>query len=467
MPLLQVDIAHFPLQYWLSLLCLLGGSIYALRRIAQPWSPPFLAVLAMVAGWYMIEPVYLPEYFESFSDRDVSTAFGCVLTFLITLSLTAPLAVDAFSPRQQTTTDLTFSIHPDELVRPVVILWLCLLAIGTLRMDGDIFAALFPIGGRTGSNMWSRAAAEDAGPAAFLISTGAYLYVLVLSTFGILLPGIHNWKIRLLVFFCIAISWPYAFMQGSRNVTLFVVVPGLAAYLLLGRGSLAAKTLIGIGAFFALDYAMLAIIELRDWGFQNVASVNLEETTHLGLNMLSELTYIVGFLEERILTPTYGLGYLSELLNAVPRAIWPDKPLLGIDYAFARGFGGAIASDIGVFATISSGVVGQGVLNFGLLLGPIAAGSLMAIWVGILARLRMQGGGARNALFLLGLGLTFNLGRDITLLVFFPFVFGYIFVRLFEKYLSNRVGYRAQNPQAYRLEAQQLGVRKTNDWSSR
>ena len=35
-------------------------------------------------------------------------------------------------------------------------------------------------------------------------------------------------------------------------------------------------------------------------------------------------------------------------------------------------------------------------------------------------------------LFMLGAGLTFNLGRDITLLVLWPVVFAYCFVRLIE-----------------------------------
>jgi hypothetical protein len=35
-------------------------------------------------------------------------------------------------------------------------------------------------------------------------------------------------------------------------------------------------------------------------------------------------------------------------------------------------------------------------------------------------------------LFVFGLGLTINLGRDITLLTLFPFIFGYLAVRAFE-----------------------------------
>jgi hypothetical protein len=35
---------------------------------------------------------------------------------------------------------------------------------------------------------------------------------------------------------------------------------------------------------------------------------------------------------------------------------------------------------------------------------------------------------------MVGLALTPNLGRDISLLVLFPFVFGYVFVWVFESY---------------------------------
>ena len=82
---LVADIMSLPLAYWLCLLLVFGGGAYALFRIGQPWSAPFIAVLGLVAGWYMIEPVYFPDYLEMFSDTDVGTAFACVLTFLIAL----------------------------------------------------------------------------------------------------------------------------------------------------------------------------------------------------------------------------------------------------------------------------------------------------------------------------------------------------------------------------------------------
>jgi hypothetical protein len=235
----------------------------------------------------------------------------------------------------------------------------------------------------------------------------------------------------MLLLFCIIVSWPYAILQGSRHVTLAVMTPLVIAYLLLGRRSPITKTVFAVGAFLVLDFVMRAIIELRNVGFGSTSFREIEEAKHLGLNMASELLYAAGFVQNGTLDISYGGGYLAELLNVVPRALWANKPLLGIDFAIARGFGGG-ESDIGVVATISTGVVGQGVLNFGTWFGPAFAGALMAIWVAFLTRLRYQGGAARTGLFLVGLGLTFNLGRDVTLLVLFPFVFGYGAVLILE-----------------------------------
>jgi len=72
-------------------------------------------------------------------------------------------------------------------------------------------------------------------------------------------------------------------------------------------------------------------------------------------------------------------------------------------------------------------------LNFGPIFGPVAAGIIMALWTGLLIRWWQQRDSLlRLMLFMLGTGLTFNLGRDITLLVLWPVVFSYCFVRLIE-----------------------------------
>ena len=162
------------------------------------------------------------------------------------------------------------------------------------------------------------------------------------------------------------------------------------------------------------------------------------DSTQTGLNMIQELCFVNTYLETGAGSPAYGARYLTELLNFIPRSIWPSKPLIGIDYAKWRGFE-SDDSELGVSTTISSGMIGGGVLNFGQILGPVAAGILMALWIGLLIRWWEQRKSLlRLVLFMLGVGLTFNLGRDITMLVLWPVIFAYFFVRLTEIWVTRR-----------------------------
>jgi hypothetical protein len=115
--------------------------------------------------------------------------------------------------------------------------------------------------------------------------------------------------------------------------------------------------------------------------------------------------------------------------------------MIGIDYAKWRGFESEHDEngELGVNTTVSTGMIGGGVLNFGQIFGPLAAGMLMALWIGLLIRWWEQRRSLlRLVLFMLGAGLTFNLGRDITLLVLWPAIFAYFFVRLAEVWASRR-----------------------------
>ena len=63
-------------------------------------------------------------------------------------------------------------------------------------------------------------------------------------------------------------------------------------------------------------------------------------------------------------------------MNPIPGGLWQGKPLIGIDYAIARGqlYCNQKEGEAGVGATISTGMIGQGVVNFGPFFGVLAAG---------------------------------------------------------------------------------------------
>jgi hypothetical protein len=244
-----------------------------------------------------------------------------------------------------------------------------------------------------------------------------------------------------------AITLPYFFFAGARSHFLAAALPFILTYLFYGRHLLILKLAILAIAFFCLKEGFKFVTEFRGGGFREVlASENPyellgEDSTQFGLNMIQELCFVNTYLETGDGSPAYGTRYLNELLNFVPRMIWPSKPLLGIDYAKWRGFEIADSEDgeLGVNTTVASGMIGGGVLNFGQIFGPVAAGILMALWTGLLIRWWEQRKSLmRLALFMLGAGLTFNLGRDITLLVLWPVVFAYFFVRLGEIWATRR-----------------------------
>jgi len=98
-------------------------------------------------------------------------------------------------------------------------------------------------------------------------------------------------------------------------------------------------------------------------------------------------------------------------------------------------------------------MIGQGVVNFGRFFGPMAAALLMSIWVAILARLDLRGDPARLMLCAVGMILTFNMGRDITLLVLYPFAFGYMLLLGWEWQQKKKMAQNVSAPRRRRRAA--------------
>ena len=123
--------------------------------------------------------------------------------------------------------------------------------------------------------------------------------------------------------------------------------------------------------------------------------------------MFSELGYINRFFEDGTYAPHMGRSLFCRGGERYSQSYYGKaNPLVGLDYAIARGLAadsryGSYAA--GVTASISTGMIGQGVVNFGGFFGPIAAALLMSIWVSILARQDLMGSApARLMLYAVG-----------------------------------------------------------------
>jgi oligosaccharide repeat unit polymerase len=401
-----------------------------------------VGVYITVFAWYFADPFIHPELYDYLPPSSLGQSYGQVVLFLIGFRVFVPVAIRWIVSRRSSRV-FDMRLTPEQILRVVAALWLVLFIIGIARMGGDVRGAVFPLDGRFGPTMWGRGATESSA-SGFLISFAGYLFNAVTAFLGVLIFFQRSITWRLLAGAMFAITLPYFFFAGVRSHFLAAVMPFILTYLFYGRHLLILKLAILAIAFFCLKEGFRFVQVFRLHGFREVlVSENPyelmdEDVGTVGLNMIEELCFVNLYLESGGTSPAYGARYLNELLNFIPRAIWPSKPMLGIDYAKWRGF----ESDdegLGVNTTVSSGMIGGGVLNFGQIFGPVAAGILMALWTGVLVRWWEQRKSLlRLVLFMLGACLTFNLGRDISLLVIWPVIFAYFFVRLAEMRATRR-----------------------------
>ena len=399
-----------------------------------------VGVYVTVFAWYFVDPIIHPEDYNYLPSSSLGHAYGQVLLFLIGFRVVVPAVTRWILSWRSTGIFAMQRLAPEQILIAVGTLWLLLFALGIYRMGGDVMGAVFPVDSRAGMTMFLvGGSATD-----FLINSASYLFSAVTAFLGMLVFFQRTTLWRILAGAMFAITLPYFFLSGTRSAFLSVILPFIITYLFYGRHLLILRLAILAIAFFCLKEGFKFVQVFRLGGFREVlASKNPyelmdEDVGTIGLNMIEELCYVNVYLDSGETSPAYGARYLNEVLNFIPRAIWPSKPLLGIDYAIWRGYQ-SDDSELGVNTTISSGMIGGGVLNFGQIFGPVAAGMLMALWAGLLIRWWEQRKSLlRLALFMLGAGLTFNLGRDITLLVLWPVVFAYFFVRLAEIWATRR-----------------------------
>jgi hypothetical protein len=439
------NLSSLPFGFWVVIALLAGGAVKAIQNVKDGTGIPVLAVLFTVAVWYVGDALYndyantLARIFPSYL---LQNAWFELAWFLVVFLVATPSMHHWFNKRclRRGSGAMRMFVHGvDEprfqrqlefLFKGCVSLWLLLGVAAAIRLQGEVGHYFFPYWGYK-AEPWGRG--RMGGGIDALLSAAFYFQLLVSGIFGVVAALATDRKTRrAAILFCL-LAWPYFILDRTRNTMLAAVIPGLISWALLRiRGSMLKRALV-LGAFFLVINAWFEFVianrmdltitqALQQKGF---SLTNKEKARHLGLNMFEELCWVNVLLEEGTLHPSWGGRYFAEAVNFIPRVIWPGKPTIGVDYAIARGQGGGTASDAGITATVSTGVVGQGEVNFGRILGPVAAALLMSFWVACLARLdlNIQKLGYLP-LYGTGLILTFNLGRDITLITLYPFVFG-------------------------------------------
>jgi len=390
-----------------------------------------LAVYFTIGLWYFADIFIDPDTYRTLDPSSLSAAYWQVVLFLLAYRFIPRFFLAPSKLQVDDAIKQTNRVKIEAVLALVVPVWLGLMVIGFWRMDWNIVYALLPVGGRNAPHMWSRGAVG--GRTDFLVSTGSYIYNFICALFGVLLVLARKKPADcILLLLLMAISWPAYFLLGIRHQLLAVVVPMILTFLILSRWALWKRALVALAALICLHFTMLAMLQMRNQGWdafwESPFKTEAGEVRHEGLNMGEELAFINGFYGNGELHLTYGADYVAHFANAVPRMLWKSKPKVGFEYAVLRGQ--PLDENGQPAATISTGLIGQGVVNFGPWLGPLTAACLMCLYTGFLVRQCRPGEHpARLFLFLVGVGLLPNLGRDFTPLVFWPLIFGDLVVR--------------------------------------
>ena len=450
----------FPIGFYIAFLLLGAGFLQAWNTRMSGVGIPMAAVLGTVAIWYFGDALYndYDRYVMEIGGQYLEAAWWQVALFIAAFMAFVPMLHRMVNRKvlgersefwvlmQQGGIDNPeFQRRLDIATRLILGVWLILMFIALVRTNFDVLGLFAPyISGK--ANPWGRGRVGSGFDA--LISFANYLQIMLASAFGIVAAVAKNRRTRMIGLFITALSLPWFLLDRTRNTMLAVALPGLLAWVFVRvRGGIFLKVAILLGAFLVTEGWMKFVIQTRSGsdisraftqlGIAGVAeTIEQTETKHQGLNMLEELAWVNSFIDQGTYVVNNGARYFAELVNPIPRVIWPNKPMIGIDYAIARGqlYGDAGDTAAGVGATISTGMIGQGVVNFGTFFGVLAAAFLMAYWVAILARQDLMGiKMGRMLLFFIGCVLTFNLGRDITLITLYPFLFGYFMLTFWAK----------------------------------
>ena len=472
------DLFQYPLAYWLSLSVLVGVSIQGWFHRQRGWGFPAMAVSFSTIAWYHGDAFYngySETFLTAFAPEILNGAWLEVMLFGLALAGFLSFMPDLLNQkyrgrvsqveRLRTSTEALRQIQPGvtDLAYAVACLWLVLFGFTLWRVNWNVLGLVAPYLG-TFSSGWGRGQIAESWMDSIATVVQLLLQVCA-SIFGVCAATMRNGLPRFLMLALIFVSWPSFFFDRTRYVMLLVLIPGLLAFVFFQlRGRPFVQVSLLVLAFYSTDIWFKFIITNR--GENSIAEAfasglvhdsDLQTAKHNGFNMFEELCWINKLMDSGDFTPNKGGLYLANLANPIPRALWPNKPTMGLDYAIARGQSGDKSS--GVSATIAVGMVGSGLVNFGKLLGPVAAAFLMTLWCAFLARLDLAGADfGRLLIYLVGLITIFLFGRDITIMLTYPALFGFGLLSLWRQFspLSQVSGHDGEDEKRKKLSPESV-----------
>ena len=451
-----------PAPYFFCVLAVMVLLLQGWQARMQCFGIPMMVVALTIGIWYLIDPIYngYSQYIQEIGEPILNVAWWEVLLFLFTFGLAVPVVNKWMNGEADQDKSVLFELIDDHKVDTpffqdqveklgvlIFVSWAGLMLLALWRTDFDFTGIFFPYLSDK-NDPWSR---DRIGSGLdFMISFASYIQIMLTALLGVICAISFRMRPFLLSGVSYLLAVPFYLFDRTRNTMLAVLLPGFFWLVLVRiKGGFLIRLVVILVGFFMIEGWLKFVIATRDtesvaMAFQEggLQRSDLTNKKHLGLNMFEELGYINLLIKNGTYRPNWGARYFAELVNPIPRSLWSGKPLIGIDYAVARGmaYGNQNAASGGVAASISTGMIGQGVVNFGGFFGPIAAAVIMALWSAILARQDRLGNNISHLLlYSIGLVLTFNMGRDITLLVIYPFVFAWLLIKVINRQTANNL----------------------------
>ena len=419
--------------YLLSAAVVLLIAVDCRRNIAQLVAARNVFLLTVMA-WFLIEAVIAPLELQTFSSA--TYGFGlicvalCVMAFLLIYHSTRGGVFDPIFLRLA-------GIDSPRVLWTIFIV-ACVVGFGPLLYAAKGNPWLIIEDALSSKRRWSGlfGRARYGGVMDAFMELQMFLRAAVPLAAAILVQKRQSFGRRMITTVFLLFMFLQAFNSGTRSKLVEVFLPVAAA--VYWRFPLPMKRralLFGLPALAVLGLLWSAATVLgRNDG--NLDWENAADAEYVGFEMFRELLYLVEAVPEP-LPYRYGRTYFVQLVNPIPRAVWPSKPIddAGLELAKVKG----MVSGGDAYLTVSPGLIGEMYWNGGLIGIAMVSGFL-----GYLARSwdRARPQASRSILtftvFAAGLGIIFLSGRSINAATIYGMLAIFALLLFFSKGVARR-----------------------------
>lgn len=394
---------------YLLLASVMGIIAFDCRRdIAQLVSARNVFLLTIMA-WFLMEAIIVPPELETFSHSTYLFGLACITTCIVSFLI-------AYYSVRGGIFDPIFGrlvCFDNPKILWLVFIVACLIGFAPLLYAARGNPLLIIQDALSARRRWSGlfGRARYGGLTDAFMELQMFLRAAVPLASAILVQRQQPVERRGLTFLFLVFMSLQAFNSGTRSKVVEVFLPIAAALYWRFPASLKRRALmLGLPAMAVLGlYWSAATVLGRNEG--RVDWENAADADYVGFEMFRELLYLIEAVPEP-LPYRYGRTYFVQVVNPIPRAIWPSKPVddAGLELAKAKG----MVEGGDAYLTVSPGLIGEMYWNGGLV-----AIVIVSAFLGYLARSwdRAKPMASRSILaftvFAAGLGIIFLSGRSV------------------------------------------------------